>query len=187
MTAPVAPPGTIIMPAEIDARFGDGSLFRHSAYRLELLDEYDSPRTRVRVARFLADQPDDAEVRAYWDRVVGDARRAGKAMQRVHVITGPLTDYLRFELAFYQGSVVAGEDIRILSGDLATGLELPGFDYWLFDGERVAVMYYGDRGTWLHTEFVTKPSFVADCCRWRDQALSRAVPLGDYMAEGRTA
>jgi len=49
----MAPPGTIIMPAEIDARFGDGSLFKHSAYRLELLDDDDSPSARVRVARFL--------------------------------------------------------------------------------------------------------------------------------------
>jgi hypothetical protein len=187
MTAPVAPPGTIIMPAEIDARFGDGSLFRHSAYRLELLDEYDSPSTRVRVARFLTGQPDDAEVRTYWDRVVGEARRAAKTMQRVHVITEPPTDYLRFELAFYRGSVLAGEDIRILSGDLATDLDLPGFDYWLFDDERAAVMYYGDRGTWLHTEIVTESSFVADCRRWRDQALSRAISLGNYMAEGSTA
>jgi hypothetical protein len=48
-------------------------------------------------------------------------------------------------------------------------------------------MYYGDRGTWLHSEIVTEPSFVADCRRWRDEALSRAVPLGDYMAEGSTA
>lgn len=171
------------MPAEIDARFGNGTLFKCSAYRLELLDEYDSPRTRLRVARFLAGLPDDAKVRSYWDRVVGEARRAGKTMQRVHLITEPLTDYLRFELAFYRGSVVAGEDIRILPGDLAVGIGLPGFDYWLFDGERAAVMYYCDRGSWLHTEIVTEPSFVADCCRWRDQALSRAAPLGDYMAE----
>jgi Domain of unknown function (DUF397) len=106
MTADGAPRGTIIKTAEVDARFGDGSLFKHSAYRLELLDEYDSPKTRLRVARFLAGQPDDAEVRAYWDRVVGEARRAGKTMQRVHVITEPLTDYLRFELAFYRGSVL---------------------------------------------------------------------------------
>jgi len=187
MTPSGAPPGTIIMPAEIDTRFGDGSLFNRSAYRLELLDEYDSPHTRVRVARFLAGQPDDAEVRAYWDRVVGEARRAGKSMQRVHVITEPLTDYLRFELAFYRGSVRAGEDFRILPGDLATGLDLPGFDYWLFDDERAAVMYYGDRGTWLRTEIVTEPSFVADGCRWRAQALSRAIPLGDYTADGSAA
>jgi hypothetical protein len=175
------------MPTEIDARFGDGSLFRRSAYRLELLDEYDSPSARIRVARFLAGQPDDAEVRADWDHGVDDARRAGKKMQRVHVITKPLTDYLRFELAFYRGSVLAGEDIRILPGDLATGLDLPGFDYWLFDEERAAVMYYGDHGTWRHAEIVTEPSFIADCCRWRAQALSRAIPLGDYMAEGSTA
>jgi len=187
MTAPGAPPGTIVMPAEIDARFGNGTPFRCSAYRLELLDEYDSPKTRLRVARFLAGQPDDVEVRAYWDRVVGEARQAGKVMQRVHLITEPPTDYLRFELAFTEARSWPGEDISILPGDLAVGLDLPGFDYWLFDDERAAVMYYGDRGTWLHTEIVTEPSFVADCCRWRGQALSRAIPLGDYVAEESTA
>jgi hypothetical protein len=28
-------------------------------------------------------------------------------------------------------------------------------------------------------------SFAANCCRWRAQALSKAVPPGDYMPEGR--
>lgn len=77
VTAPAAPRGTIIMPAEIDARFGDGSLFRHSAYRLELLDEYDAPSTRMRVARFLGGQPDDAEVRAYWAVPLSDYMARG--------------------------------------------------------------------------------------------------------------
>jgi hypothetical protein len=110
-----APPGRVVAPADMDAAFGDGSLFERSAYRLELLAEYDSPRTRIRVARFLAGEPEDAEVRAYWDALVGDARRAGKVMQRVHVVAEPLTDYLRFEFDFYRGSIAAGEDIRILS------------------------------------------------------------------------
>jgi len=39
--------------AEVDARFGDGSLFKHSAYRLELLDEYDSPGAVSAWPRFL--------------------------------------------------------------------------------------------------------------------------------------
>jgi hypothetical protein len=85
---------------------------------------------------------------------------------------------------------MAGEDIRILSADLAAGLDLPGFDFWLFDagqpGARVAVNVYGDRGAWLHAEIITDPGFVADCCRWRDAAMSRAIPLDAYQA-GRSA
>ena len=187
MSAVVAPPGEVVQPAEIDARFGDGTLFGRSAYRLETLDEYDSPRTRIRVARFLAGEPDLPEVRAYWDQVVGDALRAGKIMQRVHVVGEPPTDYLRFELHVYQESARAGEDIRILPMTAAGDLNLPDFDYWLFDDRRAAVMYYGERGTWLRTEMVTDPGFVATCQHWRDEALSRAIPLSDYMKERSAA
>lgn len=183
MTDTVPPRGTILTPADIDRAFGDGSLFARSAYRLEQLDEYDSPATRAGVARFLAGEPDDPRVRAYWDQVVGDARGAGKTMRRVHIVGEPLTDYLRFEIAFYPGSVAAGEDIRILPASLAAELDLPGFDYWLFDGERAAVMYYGERGAWLRTELVTETAFVESCRRWQDTALDAALPLSAFMAE----
>jgi hypothetical protein len=170
-------------PAEIDAAFGDGSLFQQSAYRLERLDEYDAPETRERMRRWRAGQPQGADIRAYWDAVVGDARRAGKSMRRVHWVSEPVTDYLRFEFDFYRGSVAAGEEIRILPARLSTGVELPEFDYWLFDDERAAVMYYGDRGAWLRTEIVTDPAFIEACCHWRDSAWSAALPLDAYLAE----
>ena len=35
-------------------------------------------------------------------------------MQRVHVVSEPLTDYLRFEITGYRLNVEAGEDVRIL-------------------------------------------------------------------------
>ena len=107
-------------------------------------------------------------------------RAAGKTIGRVHVIAEPLTDYLRYELACYQSSFLAGEDIRILPVGLAAGLELPAFDFWLFDAERpgaqVAINVYGERGAWLHAEIITEPGFVADCRRWRDAAMSRPSP-----------
>lgn len=183
MSAVAAPPGVVVQPAEFDARFGDGTLFARSAYRLETLNEYDSPETRIRVARFLAGEPDLPQIRAYWDQVISEARQAGKIMQRVHVVSEPLTDYLRFELACYEFSVEAGEDIRILPATATADLDLPSFDYWLFDEQRAAVMYYGRRGTWLRTEIVTDPEFIADCREWRDAALSRAIPLSNYLGE----
>ncbi len=169
------------MPSEFEPRIPD--LFEREAFRLELLDEYDAPATRERVRRFLAGEPQNLKVRAYWDGLIADARRAGKNMSRVHVVTEPLNDYLRFELDFYRGSVAVGEDIGIIPRADAAGLELPEFDFWLFDGQTAAVMIYGWRGTWLRTVMITDPSFVADCCRWRDIALSNATPLSAYMTE----
>lgn len=177
-------PGAVIMtPGEFDTRFT--GLFEHEAFRLELLDQYDSPGTQQRVQQFLAGQPDDPSARAGWDAVLAEARTAAKVMSRVHVVSEPLTDYLRFELDFYRGSVAAGEDVRILPRTQAADLGLPGFDFWLFD-RSAAVMVYDQAGWWLHTELVTSPAFVADCRRWRDIAMSHALPLADYTARSAT-
>jgi hypothetical protein len=180
----VSQPGAVMMaPGEFDARFT--GLFEHEAFRLELLDRYDSPGTQERVRRFLAGEPGDAAARAGWDALIAEARAAGKVMSRVHVVSEPLTDYLQFELDFCRGSVAAGEDVRILPRTWAAGLDLPGFDFWLLD-QSAAVMVYDQAGWWLHTELVTSPAFVADCRRWRDIAMSHALPLADYTARRAT-
>jgi hypothetical protein len=188
-TTTTHPRGRVVATADIDRGFAEGSLFEHSAWRLELLDWYTSPATEQRLARFLAGEQVTAAERETWLSMLRRDRAAGKTIGRVHVI-GDLTDYLRYELACYQSSFLAGEDIRILPARLAAGLDLPGFDFWLFDagqqGARVAINLYGERGAWLHAEIITDPGFVADCCRWRDAATSRAIPLDAYQA-GRSA
>jgi len=191
MTTTTYPRGRVVAPAQMERSFADGTLFDHSAWRLEMLDWYTSPVTEQRLARFLAGGIADlAAERAPWLAMLRRHRAAGKTIARVHVITEPLTDYLKYELACYETSVRAGEDIRILPASLAEDVDLPEFDYHLFDagypGARAAVNVYGERGAWLRSEIVTEPGFVADCCRWRDAAMSRAIPLDTYQA-GRSA
>lgn len=178
--------------ADIDRGFAEGTLFDHTAYRLELLDWYTSPKTEQRLARFLEGEKVTAEERTVWLSMLRRDRNAGKTFARVHVIAEPLSDYLKYELACYETSVEAGEDIRILDVDAVAGLELPGFDYWLFDeafpGKSwVAIQRYGERGAWLGADISTDPNFVADCHRWREAAMSKAVPLSEYMAERSAA
>jgi Family of unknown function (DUF6879) len=181
----VSRPDAITMsPAAFDDRFDE--LFERCAFRLELLDRYDSPGTQDRLERFLAGEPDDPAIRAGWDDFLADLRRAGKSISRVHVVSEPLTDYLRFELAFYAGSVAAGEDVRILPRVTGAEMSLPSFDFWLFDDEAAAVMIYDSAGSWQGVQLVTDSEFVSDCRRWREATMRRAMPLTDYI-EGRAA
>jgi hypothetical protein len=102
-------------------------------------------------------------------------------MQRVHVVTEPLSDYLRFELTrAYPTNVLAGEDIRILTRDSASNLDLPDQDYWLFDSRRVGRMVYDSAGNLLRIELVNDRDLIAHYRRGRDIALEHAVPLLDY-------
>lgn len=171
-------------PDDFDRRFP--SFFDRRAFRLEQLDYYDSPGTAQRVARFLAGEPDDPAIRAGWDRFLAELARGGKTLSRVHVVDEPLSDYLRFEFAFYAGSVAAGEDVRILPRSRAAGLALPPFDFWLFDDRAAAVMAYDPAGAWTGAQLVTDRAFVSACRRWRDATMTAAVPFLDYI-EGRAA
>jgi hypothetical protein len=181
-----------LSPAEFAREFDDGRLFKRSAWRYEQLDWYTSPATEQRVALFLAGEKVTAAEREPWLAMLRRNRDAGITIGRVHLIAKPLSDYLRYELACYESSAAAGEDIRILPAEDAAGLDLPDFDYYLFDetvpGKAwVAVQLYGDRGAWLGADVITDPGFVADCRRWRHAATSKAIPLDAYMKERSAA
>jgi hypothetical protein len=171
-----------LTPDQFAADFGDS--FTRSAFRLELLDYYVAPNEVEPFRSFLAGEPPDWAWREPWKRFVRQARAAGRTMARVHVLSEPLSDYLRFELtAVYPANVDAGEDVRVLPASAAEGLELPGRDYWLLDSERVAAMTYDEAGNWLSVELTDAPDVVAYHCQARDAAMAHAIPLTTYLAE----
>jgi hypothetical protein len=156
--------------------FGD---FRQSAWRLEWLPEYDDADTRERVAQFLRGHVPPQS--PWYLNGVRQALAQGKTMRRVHVI-GELTDYLRYELAMYQQSASAGEDVPILDADKAARLDLPPFDFWLLDRGLVIRMDYGPRGAFTGRELITDTGTVARCCRASGDAMRAAPPLHAYMS-----
>jgi hypothetical protein len=125
--------------------------------------------------------PDPA--RDEWDALLDVHRRAGRVMRRVHIITEPLTDYLRYELTWAYGpSVAAGEDIRIIAVSTGWPEDLPPLDFWLFDANVLLVAHYTEDTTLLGFEHVTDPARIVQACRWRDAALHHAQPWADYIA-----
>jgi hypothetical protein len=157
--------------------------FEHTAYRLETLQVYDVGYEDESFRRFLvgkADPPDQAKDE--WTTMIRGAVRAGKVMQRVHVIVEPLTDYLRYEIGWSYGpNVEAGEDIRILPAPSWGSVDLPTEDYWLFDSRDLWVMKYDADGRFLFTVKVADPAEIVRHCYWRDAALHRAIRFRDYV------
>lgn len=160
------------------------SLFRERVFRLETLDWYDAPNEHEPYARFLAGQPADLTWREPWKRLVRDVRASGRIMQRVHVVTEPVSDYVRFELLHvYPANVEAGEDVRVLgrAAAAANGI-IQSEDFWLFDDDIAAVLRYDDGGRVEHVELKrgrVQGSYVLD----RRLALRFSIPLAQYVAE----
>ena len=158
------------------------SLFRHRVFRLETLDYYDAPNEREPYTRFLAGKPADWTWREPWQRLVREVRASGRTMQRVHIVSEPLNDYARFQLLHvYPANVEAGEDVRILSREDASGL-VAGGDYWLFDRRTAAVLTYDSAGSVERVELIDDPGLVVSLRGIATLALDLATPLAQYVA-----
>ena len=85
-----------------------------SIFRLETLQHYAGDPN---FDRFLARKTwRDTESKRHWVNLVRRRVGQGVCMQRVHVVTEPWSDYIRFELTWsYPPNVAAGEDIRIVT------------------------------------------------------------------------
>ncbi|WP_435108105.1 DUF6879 family protein [Nocardiopsis synnemataformans] len=152
---------------------------RYTAFRLETLQVYDVGYEREAFAAFLADgELAASDSQLEWNRIIS----RGPLFHRVHVVTEPLTDYVRFEcVCAYRHNVQAGEDVRILPTRKGTWPEgIPQYDYWLFDSQYLVRMHYTTDGTMLAPELITDPHQIVTANVVRDRALHRAVPFSDY-------
>lgn len=179
--------------ADLIAGEAFGQLFRtflHSARRLETRDRYRDPEEDDALARYLDGSPENpgyVASRDYWLRgTIRAAVDAGRCFTRVRVVPEPLTPYLRFGLYHCAFNVDAGEDIRYLPRDRANALDLPGHDFWLFDEQRLALLWFTPDDRLLGAQLSTEPTVVRQHMRWLDLAEAHATPYRDYLAADPT-
>lgn len=164
-----------------EAKFED--LFRsavRSAVHLEMRDGYmedDPSYIAWQGGRIVLDDPESE----WWRGLVRTSVARGVEVRRARVVSEPLSDYVRFEYDITeQHNIEAGEQVRWLPRRRATGLALPGNDFWLFDGGALLVNHFSGRGDWTGTEAVTEPSVVKLCASAFEAVWERAVPHKDY-------
>lgn len=152
---------------------------RYTAFRLETLQVYDVGYEEEAFRRFLADgEVFTTDSQREWARLVS----GGRHFHRVHVVTEPLTDYMRFECVWaYRASVEAGEDVRVLPVGKGSWPEgIPRYDFWLFDSEHLVRMNYAPDHTMRTPELVLEPDEIVRANTVRDRALHLATPFTDY-------
>ncbi len=160
--------------------------FRYSLFRLEALQVYAGSGDDDALAAFQAGEPIPlSSALRKWTQMLRQRAGSGCVVQRVHVITLPLTDYMRFELASYAPNVEAGEDVRIIpvTNDDPWPDDVPRNDFWLIDSSELWSQRYDPDGTWLGVELVADTGKIVQACRARDAALRQSLPWTDYLRE----
>lgn len=162
-----------------------------SAWRVEARQHYDADIDHARFKEFAAGRPlpppgtaklaDLALIRQLHD--------TGRTAGRVHVVSRPLSPYLRYELAAYAENAAAGEDVRIADLSACPELSAIAEDFTLFDHEQPHASYvlfgYGDDDR-VHGYTHTARDVAHRTWQLR-VALGCAVPLGEFTRAERVA
>ena len=153
------------------------------AFRWEAQRRYTISYERADLARWVADG--SSPQGAWWSEWLGDITRLTREehskIARVRVLDDPPTTYQRWELFLTPQNIAAGEDIRWLSRATARDLGMPGYDWWLIDGQLI-VITYNDAGEVATRTLVTEPDEIDRHCAWRDLAVSHAQPAEQLAA-----
>ncbi|MGY0024010.1 DUF6879 family protein [Streptomyces sp. YJ-C3] len=154
--------------------------FQHEAWRLETLPEYRVPQETEEIEAFLAGERLDPH--AYSNEYTDDLKRLrqeGRSKGRVHIVTRPLSDYLRYEFMYYRPHAWAGEDIRILDvtdrPNPLAGIQ----DFWMFDRSEIVLMNYESDGTQINREVFEGD--IAPFLEYQRIALAESVPFEEYV------
>jgi hypothetical protein len=133
-----------------------------TAFRLETLDLYDVNSNGDDVERYVAGEPEPSARSMPWLAQFRAEKKRGLYRSRVHVLTPPLTDYLRFECEWgYVFNVEAGEDVQILdTSETPLEPEVAALfadtrDFWMINDDLVVQMHYDDGGRFVGAEEVT--------------------------------
>ncbi|WP_432029246.1 DUF6879 family protein [Streptomyces sp. 1222.5] len=154
--------------------------FKREAWRLETLPWYRVPSEDGDIREFLAGHRiDPANYTSSYTEGLRKLRAEGKSKGRVHIVSRPLTDYLRFEFMYYASHAAAGDDIRIMD---VTDRENPlaGIqDFWILDKEEVVLMHYQPDGTQISRELYEGD--VTPFLEYQRIALAESVPFEEYV------
>ena len=157
--------------------------FKHTAFRLEVRDRYNEPEEAPVLRRFLESGEIDESYMDDWITELAPRLAAGERMERVRVVSEPLSDYTRFGVALSHYNAQAGEHIGYLSRERAAELDLPGHDFWLIDSTTLLILRFGADDILLGAELVTDPAVVVRHCYYRDVAQHYAVPWQEYARQ----
>ena len=156
--------------------------FRHTAFRLEVRRMYGLAYEDEPFQEFLRGGDPGIEWLRPWLELMKEQTGAGKRVERVRVVDDPPSAYLRFEIAVTPHNLAAGEDLRYIQRSKARSLELPDYDYWIFDSSRVVLLRFGEDDRFLGFEEDDDPAAVVQHAYWRDAVWHHALKYDEYLA-----
>ncbi|MFF1489227.1 DUF6879 family protein [Streptomyces sp. NPDC058319] len=155
-----------------------------TAVHLEMRDSYAVDYEKGPFADWRAGFRHDPADRASWWRpwldLIQKTVGRGVVVRRARIVSEPVSEYTRF---LYDGTftnIAAGEQVRWLPRRCASGIPLPGNDFWLIDGRLIRWNHFTGEGASAGGEISEDPAAVKLCADAFEGVWTRAIPHHQY-------
>jgi len=172
----------MLSESELDPYF-DG--IQREAFRLEALSSYAVSSESAGMRAYLAGEPyEKSDAGQAFKEYVRGQVESGVRWHRVRVVSGPLSDYERWEFEWgYTVNEQIGYPTFVLDlSEAADPPALPGYDWWMLDEQVVLRFHYDNNGAFVGADALGAPDELAEHQRFRDAALAAAIPFPQYWA-----
>ncbi len=157
---------------------------QRSAVHLEMRDMYGVVEEDADFAAWKSGYRHDPADRASWwndfHSLTSSAVARGVEIRRARVVSEPASDYIRYEHSCTFQNVSAGESVRWLPRDRASGLLLPGNDFWIFDDRLIRFGLFSGDGAFVGHVMEDGPSLVKQCAAAFEAVWEAATPHEQY-------
>lgn len=147
---------------------------RRASWRWECQHQYAVDADELNA--WLAGEPVDPDEERPWLAYIRDLRARAIPFERARVLDTPRTTYQRWIFATTEANVAAGEDIRWLERTEASRHDMPGYDFYVLDEDRVAILDFATDGTLLGITVDDDPTTVATHLDYRSRVWKNAAP-----------
>ncbi|MFE0460443.1 DUF6879 family protein [Kitasatospora sp. NPDC058965] len=158
---------------------------RVSAVHLELRDQYSVAEEAEELAKWrrgdAVDVDPDSEYWIGWSDLVRGIVGRGVTVQRARVVSLPVTDYIRYEHHITTVNEAIGEQVRWLPRSEASGIALPGNDFWLIDGRAVRFNLFDGPGRALDPQYSEDPEVTQLCASAFQAVWDRGVDHKEFV------
>ncbi|MCU1643102.1 MAG: hypothetical protein JWN03_3377 [Nocardia sp.] len=156
------------------------------AFHLEVEDDHsvsneDEPMRRWRAGLPPLDPDNYPPDWKRWEDLTDAATGRGVALQRVRVVSEPLTEYIRFLHAVTDRNQAHGEEIRWMPRQNLDSAEVTADEWWLLDDAALAWTLFDQQGDFAGFAVTRDPFDVTRAMTVRDILWAKAIPHTDYI------
>jgi hypothetical protein len=137
------------------------------SYRVQTLTQYGVPSDDDDFRRYLEGGEPQSPYREPWFQSLCEDAEAGRAYRNLHVVNGPLSDYLRYQFEWaYAYNVQYGQDVRILDAAQhpAADVLFRTGDFWVLEHKHVVLCRYDQDGRplgWVGVDAAGAAGYIA--------------------------